>query len=307
MPFREHSQDPATADIFGLPLTHAYPLHVSESPQPPILLKAVDYISFPRVIGELLRVDPQFSNVEYTADFPKQRPNAPLIAYRLLRRTPGMNGVERYKPRLRFWFTNEDLTITEIWSQWMSCLYQFDICASSSDEADDLVYKFDTFLRNNVGKLLALGASEVVFEEQLEDALLPNTEDIVVRSIRWLARLEQMEFRNEQSLSQVNIRVFEPSTEDYEPVVRQDTIDIPDQLVQTYITQIEFVSDYSPSGIARTMDYVPNVDFLVVYDTRTNKTMIKWLEPGKRPAPGTTYYVRYLHWTAFARLRVPFF
>ncbi len=283
-------------------------LHESIPTVPPFLLKIVDYISFPRVLGELMKMDPQFAGVNYTEDFPTvPRPEVPLISYRLIKRVPGMDKVETRKPRFRFSFKNEDGTMTEIWSQWMSCIYQFDCIASTSQEADDLVYKFDWFIRNNVGIFLSMGASEVVFEEQLEDHLLPQTQDLVVRSIRWLARLESLEYRNVQVIDQVALTVFEPQEDAYETIVRGPDTSTPDYLQQTFISNIVCVSDPSPSGIARTRDYFPNVDFITFYHPDTHKTALQWLPQGKSPSPGATYYVRYLHWTAFARLRIPYF
>jgi hypothetical protein len=307
MPDVGFPNDPFQNDVENFHRPHTWNLHASVPPVAPYLLKIVDYVSFPRILGQLIRLDPQFENVKYTEDLPHDGPNTPVIVYRMVRRTPGMDKVETRKPRLRFWFRNEDNTITEIWSQWMTCLYQFDCCASSSQEADDLVYKLDWFIRNNVGIFLGMGASELVFEEQLEDALLPKTGDVVVRSLRWMARLESLEYRNTQVLSQVNIRVFEPQEEAYETLIRGADTDTIDELQQTYIANIAFVSDPIPSGTARTQDYYPGVDFLVLYNSQTQKTALKWQEAGRRPAPGATYYVRYVHWTAFSRLRVPYF
>lgn len=301
--------DPFDEDLEVFHRPHTWNMHISVPPVAPYLLKIIDYISFPRVLGQLLRLDPQFSGVEYTEDFPKDKPNTPLVIYRLVKRIPGADKIETRKPRVRFWFKNEDNTITEIWSQWMTCIYQFDCCASSSKEADELVYKLDWFIRNNVGTFLGMGASEVVFQEQLEDALLPNNLDMVIRSIRWMARLESLEYRNTQVLSQVNIKVFEPQEETFEVVVRGPDTDTIDELQQTYIANICFVSDPSSgsTSIARTQDYVPGLDFLVLYNEQTQKTAFKWQEAGRKPEPGATYYVRYVHWTAFARLRVPYF
>jgi hypothetical protein len=307
MPDHGFTGDPYSPDVGAIHKSHTWNLHMSVPPVAPYLLKIVDYISFPRILGQLIRLDPQFENVEYTEDFPRDRPNTPMIVYRMIRRVPGMDKIETRKPRLRFWFRTEDNTITEIWSQWMTCIYQFDVCASSSQEADELVYKLDWFIRNNVGVFLGMGASELVFQEQLEDQLVPNTTDVVTRSIRWMARLESLEYRNTQVLNQVNIRVFEPQEEAYESMVRGADTDTIDELQQTYIANIACVSDPSPSGTARTQDYVPGVDFLVLYNDQTQKTALKWQEAGRKPAPGSTYYVRYTHWTAFARLRVPFF
>jgi hypothetical protein len=273
----------------------------------PFLIKNIDHHTFPQVVGELVRTDPQFEGVLWTADFPKQRPETPTIAYRLKSRVPGLDRTETRKPRHRWEFRNEDGTITEMRGQIMDCVFQFDVCCTSAHEANELVWKLDTFIRQNVGVFKAMGAREVLFEEQLEDALLPRTDDIVTRSLRWRAILEIIESRNVSALNEVRVRVLSPQEEADETVVRGSDFDTLDPLAQTFISKIIYVSDTSPSGIARADDYIPGLDFHVIYDPPTNKTYLKWIEAGRHPEPGATYYVRYLHWTAFARLTVPFF
>ena len=219
-----------------------------------------------------------------------------------------MDGVATRKPRLRFWYKNdEDQTMLEVWSQWMTCIYQFDCVASTSQAADDLLYKLDWFIRNNVGIFLSMGASELVFQEQLEDVLLPKTDDLIVRSIRWMARLENLEYRTDPLINQATIRVFEPTEIAIESVVRNSDQNTPDELQQTFISDILIVSDPSPSGIALTTDYVPNVDYLILYNRETHKTALQLLEAGKNPAFGATYFVKYAHWTAFSRIRLPYY
>lgn len=288
---------------------HTWNLHSSVVPITPFLLKPVDYISFPRILGEFVKVDPQFTGVLYTEDFPTAtRPQTSMVTYRLIKRVPGMDKIATRKPRLRFSYKNDDQTIIEIWSQWMTCIYQFDIIASTSQEADDLLYKFDWFIRHNVGVFLSMGVSELVFEEQLEDHLLPNTEDLIVRSIRWLARLENLEYRTTPVFNQAIIRVFEPQEQAVEALVRGPDLKTVDALKQTFVSAIAFVSNPASGGTeGMTSDYSPNVDFLILYNSDTHTTALQWLEPGRNPAPGATYYVRYSHWTAFSRLRVPYY
>ncbi len=274
------------------------------------LFKYIDHITFPRVIGEIVRNDPTLGNkgrgVAYGTAYPKIQGECPAIVYRLIRRTPGMDGVETRKPRLRHSVRNEDGSITEIWSQWMTCLYQFDVCAETVEQVEDLLYQFDRLIRDNVGLFLSLGASEVVFEEQLIDQTLPLTLDVPSRSLRWLARLEYLEHRTLSPIDQIRIRTFYPQQEDYERVVRGATTADRDVLAQTYVSQVLHVSDTdSPSGIARDDDYVEGVDFEVQYNAKTGQVALSWLEPGKRPAPGQAYYVRFLHWTAFSTLYLP--
>jgi hypothetical protein len=269
------------------------------------LLKYLDYLTFPKAIGEVVRDTADFAGVQYVRDMPREPAAVPAIAYRLVSRVPGMDGIETRKSRLRFAFPNEDSSVTEVWSQWMTCTYQFDVCHHTGPEVDDLGQQFDRLLRDSVGLFLKLGVSEFVFDEQVEDHLLVPSKGISVLSLRWTARLENLEFRTSPTIQSLRLRVFQPQAEDVEAVVRGDSVENADSLHQTFISAVMIVSDPSPSGIARLSDYLQGVDYVVLYDPVTAQSALRWLDPGKRPSPGSTYYVRYLHWTAFSRLSIP--
>jgi hypothetical protein len=273
-------------------------------PDPP--LKFVTYVTFPKIIGEILRNDSEWgSEFRYTNVFPKTPAEVPCVVYNMIRRVPGMDGIETRAPRIRQEIINEDGSWLQIWSQWMTCLFQFDCCAESRTEAEDLAYRLDAKIRESKGVLLQLGVSEMWFDEQLRDDVLPRIEGVETSSLRWGARLDQIEFQTWPGIQEVRCRVFSPQADAVEALVRGSDLKTKDALAQTHISKIIYVSDPSPSGIARTDDYFPDVDFEVFYDFRRGKTALLWLEPGKRPAPGATYYVRYLYWNAFTELHLP--
>lgn len=269
------------------------------------LEKIVDHVTFPRCVGEYVRNDFAFNGVRYTNVFPTEESEVPCIVYRLIRRIPGMEGVETRKPRLRFVYQNDDGTINQVFGQWMTCIFQWDCCALSTVEAEELVENLDSLLHSSVGTFLNLGVSEMVFEEQLEDNLLQRSDNIKIRSLRWLVRTERREVKTSPTINSMRVTCFFPQEETYEQLTRNSSILDPDVLATTHISNIIVVSDPSPSGIARTQDYILGVDFEYFYDPVTQRTFIVWLEPGKRPEPGAVYYVRFNHWTAFSTLHLP--
>lgn len=292
------------------------PHHDWHAPKRARLLKYVDHLNFPRVVGELVRNDSEMKRCSYSAAFPKtETDDLPRIIYRLNRRTPGLDRQETYKPRLRYSFSNDDGTLTEIWAQWMTCIFQFDVCAGSAEEADELVWKLDCLLRNSVGVFLSLGAREMTFDEQLQDSTLPDMPGAVTRSLRWQVILEALESRTLPTLQEVRVRTFLPQEEAEEVVERGNYEDDPDLdvLAATFIGDVYHVNDeVSPATTASdgTLtregdDYVQGVDFKLLYDPKSAKSAIRWLEAGKRPAPGATYYVRFSHWTAHNTLYLP--
>jgi hypothetical protein len=269
------------------------------------LFQFVDHSNFAEKLGGLLREDPDFRGVKYGKAFPRNREETPTIRYRLIHRVPGIEHIERRKPRLRLEVIDESGKIVQVWSQWMTCVYQWDVCTSSLEEADEILDKFDRFLRASVGRLLEMGARDFIFDEQVVDEMLPKTKDVETRSLRWVAYLHQIEARVVDPIDQFRIRVLESHIEDVQAVIRGADLMVPDGLNQTYISDVLLLSDPSPSGIARTQDYLPDIDYITIYDPANNKTWIQWIEAGRKPAPGATYYVRYLYWDNWSRLSLP--
>lgn len=269
------------------------------------LFQFVDHSNFGEEIGNLLREDPDLRRVAYGKVYPKKAEECPAIRYRLLHRVAGIDNIERRKPRLRLETPDGEGRTLLIYSQWMTCVYQWDVCAASLEEADEIMDKFDRFLRASVGTMIKRGARDFIFDEQIVDELLPKTHDVEARSIRWVAYLHHLEAQIVHPIEQIRVRVLESQVEDIQAIVRGASIDAPDGLDQTYISHLILISDPSPSGIARTQDYLPEVDYSTIYDPANNKTWIQWIEAGRKPDPGATYYVRYLYWDAWSRLSLP--
>ena len=307
------------------------PTEMVPEPPKPHLLKTVDHISFPRVVATLIKNDPDLKHCSVSASFPKAEvEDLPRIVHRLVRRTPGMAGksgvLEPYKPRLRHEYPNEDGSVTQVWSQLMTCLFQFDVCAATAEEADELVYRLDWLLRHSVGVFLQLGAREMTFDEQLQDGLLPDIRPVEVRSIRWQVILEAIESKALPSIQEVRVRTFLPQEEAEEGIVRgashqedpQNVHPDIDVLSQTHVnhlyhvhseptTPLSFLGEATATGTEDTAQdtYQEGVDFLILYDHRSGQTALQWTQAGRRPAPGATFYLRYSFWTAHSTLYLP--
>lgn len=270
------------------------------------LLKYVDHITFPMMLGQIVRRDPTLSRIKWTAEYPTEPAECPVMVYTLLSRTPGLGGVETFKPRVRYSYTTSDGTRVNVLGQWMTCIFRFDCCANTAQEADSILFQLENLIRNSVWEFQQLGVKEILFQEQLSDMLLPRDEKrIITRSMNWMVQLEYLDVRTTPSIKDIRLQVMLPKAEFVDTVVRGRSLLETDTLSQTYIMQILAVSDPHDDGVAREQDYIEDVDFVVLYNPKTALTDIAWLEPGKRPAPGSTYYVRYLHWTAFSSLFIP--
>lgn len=255
--------------------------------------------NFPEVIGSLIRAEPSLAKVGFAVGRPKSESATPHIYCRRVRRVPGMDRVETRSARLRDSWQREDGTVTELYSQWMTCVFQFDICAHSGLEAEELATRFESLLKAARGQLFELGLSELRFEEELEDHLLERTKDIEVRSLRYLVRFDDVDVRTLPAIESIKLRVLLPFEEDYEAVVRGADLDTADLLSRPYIAELLQVSNASASGFARDDDYLLGIDFIILHDFINHRSALQWLKPGKRPAAGATYYVRYRYWSVF--------
>lgn len=269
------------------------------------LVKYLDHLSFPKVVGELVRNDSSFDGVTYSALRPKTKAEAPHISYRLISRVPGVDSLETRGGRPKAEYTNEDGSVTVVTTQAETCVFQWDVSAHTSEEADEILFRLERLIRDNQGLFQSMRAQHVLFQEQLLDDLVPNTNDLEMRSIRFLAVLQSVRLSNYSPINEVRIRTFLPQEEDYEAVVRGSGEF--DYLTTRFISTLHAVCDDSPEGFARgESDYVEGLDYEILTDERTGAHAIRWLPPGKRPETGATYYLRFHHWTAFSTVAVPF-
>ena len=256
-------------------------------------------------MDEIFRNDPDLASIPVGAERPKERASVPRICCSLVHRTPGIGAVEALKPRRRGEWTNDDGSITTLSAQWMTCIYQWDCYAEDSVEAERLVRLVDERLTDSVGLLISIGAKDFRFEEELKDHLLQVTDGIECRSIRWRAELEKRSYETDPAIREILVRVLLDMGTDYEAVTRGADATIPDLLTRKFISRIWHVSAASPSGIARTDDYVEGLDWVPAYDRKRNETRIWWTDVGKKPNPGDIYYVRYSYWNNFFRMPLP--
>jgi hypothetical protein len=288
----------------------------------PRLLKYIDHVTFPKVVGEIVRHHPVLKRLTYAEEHLAQDQvrDLPRLVWRLKRRTPGKQGLEPYKGRLRpdSTWRNDDGTFSQLYAQYMTCLWQFDVVAGSGAEANELLQEFEHAMLESLPLFKQLGMDDLLFDEQLEDDLLRPTGDAQIRSIRFRTFMEQIRIRTLGGIDEVRIRVFEPQEESWETVVR-GTGDY-DVLSQTHIAEVLCVADAQPDGIARAAapvyyaeeslhndpaEYVVGTDYVVLHDPNEAKAAIQWLPPGRKPVTGASYDVRYLFWTAFATLYLP--
>lgn len=271
---------------------------------PDLPYNPIDALELPRYIGSLIRDHADFQNIRYSRARPKERSQVPCITYTLVSRTPGHQGIEKYGARLRGYLPADGDHVVHVHGQLMTCVYQWDCYANTGEEADEVAWKLDWFLHSAVPHLLDRGVIAAVFDEELQEGLLNASRDFEMKSLRWVILLEHLRTKATPVIRNILLRVLSPQLEETETLLRNSGVETADHLAREKISHIICISDYSPSGIAREFDYVEGVDYLVWQDPLRKRTSIQWLEPGKRPADGATYYVRYLYWAPGPTLSV---
>lgn len=266
--------------------------------------KYITHVNLPHFIGELVRSEPAFDNVKYVGAFPHDLAVCPCIQWERVSRVPGSQNIETLKPRHRETIDVGGGALLDISSQWQTTVMQFNICATSSEEAEDLSSIFENFLDNNIGNLLENGISFFTFQEELKDYMLPKSEGVHTRSLRYIARTEKLFFDSNHAIEEIRLRVFENLEEDVNTITRGSTPY--DTMEDLFIGSIVAVTTESPSGIARDAYYVLGLDYLIIKDPITHQTAIWWTDAGRHPSPGELYYVRYYKWAGFTRMYIPY-
>ena len=273
------------------------------------VLQYITNRNFGDILGHLLRKDTTFKGVRFTQVHPKIEGEVPCIVWRRIRRTPGVEGVEQYGGRIRREIKFADSNqVTSVYSQWHTSIYQFDCCARSSTEAENLLSNFEDFMEYSKGLLISLGLNKLYFDEELKDDLLPGTRDVEVRSIRYLTVLERLSKETHPVMEQVLIRIISDISFTNEEVTRSsDPDDLSDVLLQTFITSVHIVANPSTTGIALQRDYYEGVDYTLSFDNDTKLTKISWTHAGKKPAAGAIYIVTYRFWSGNPNIKIPIF
>lgn len=231
--------------------------------------------------------------------FSQARPVGPItdptIVWHIVRRLPGREGLERLKARHRITIpTIDGVTETDIWAQWHTTWYQFDIYHLSDPKVDELSLEFEELIFSMGSWLKKAGVIEFLFDEEVEDSLLQGSQkSVFVRSLRYMCILEVKHPIENPILQQAWIRLLTDRIykEDI-PVVRNLNSD-QDLIPDTWPDTIFHVDKIPQGTLNASGDYLPNIDYVASEVDISGKAFIQWKKGMARPAPGSTYYITY--------------
>lgn len=253
----------------------------------------------PLIIWDIVETHWSDRDVEFTENSPRSDVERPTIVWKIYRKVPGKDGVETLKARVRTSTKTEDgLNIVEQSAQWMTIIYQFDIFHTSNQEVNILTEEFEDLLFSSTPTIKKLGASEFIFDEQLEDREVGGFEkqDIYKRTLRYRCILERKFIRVAPTIQQIWIS---PATQSKlvsnESIVRSPNSN-KDRISNTWVTTVRYAAVIQQINLEDVGTYLQGVDFNIVkpslYDGRS---YIEWVSGMAHPSPNETYYISYVH------------
>lgn len=266
-------------------------------------------VQLPRVIWKLIQPVFDRYRVSFERAFSPSQARAPVIVCSLLSRTPGGKTGEVYKPRLRATTVSSDgNNIVEYWGRGFTCTYRFDVVSHIPDEVDALIDNLEDMLETITPDLQRLGVQEWYFLDQSGPRLLEaRGEQLYVQSLTYQAIMDRVTRRILPMIRAVQSAVGTLDRIEVDlPVVRgsgdRDVLLHPSGSPLKHVIQVIYASDetglWEKYGGRDGTDipleariYVPGVDFIPEFGEALERTVLIWTDVGRRPSPGSTYYV----------------
>lgn len=160
--------------------------------------KSATFDDFTSLIYQLLKVA---WGSEWSEKFMHAFPNGtdpanvdlPIITYYSKRKKPGIvgKGTQEIKPRFRSYHDHEGKMIN-VYAQVFDHQVVFEIFEETNAKADQLAEKFEEFMMTYTGYFMQNGVQQIIFLEQTDEtASMEWSDSAVVRSYRYLVRLEK--------------------------------------------------------------------------------------------------------------------
>ena len=255
------------------------------------LVNRVTTYSLPEVIWELVQPHFEDEGIMFTEEYPEKQLDGVTIVWRVFSRTPGKEGVEELKPRLRLQYRNNQRDVIQQWEQYQTTIYQFDVFGLSSKSANQALETLEYALFNAVPELQNRGVEYFGFHQQLQDDSLLELRQprMIIRSIRYLCVMSNLYVRTEPAITQADINLKLGEWVDTIEMTRGT--ETYDEVPTQYVTQV--VKVYCGFGVDY-FEYVAGKDYSwYPYGGGTSK--ILWYQSGARPSSGAPYSVQIVY------------
>jgi len=262
----------------------------------------ISVYTVPLLIWDVLENSWGPKRVEFTQAFPTEKMiGGPRIVWKVYRRIPGREGLETLKPRARTATrsaANPDAYI-DVWGQWHTVIYQFDIFATDNNTANDLVVQFEDLMFQITSTLKSAGVIDWFFDEQLIDTETQATfsQQLCRRTLRYRCILDKRYTRQLPSFKSIWIRPIAGDILVTNEEVTRSTVagQTYDALANSWVSSILAVDIVPVTSTASSGCYFENVDFVFEVDLTLGEGRISWISGAKHPQPTEKYYVTYTY------------
>ena len=264
--------------------------------------------SLPRFMQEVILTAWKGQDTAVKQQGIKENITGPTVTWRLIRRLPGRDGIERHGARQRAVVSSKDFN-QEVnrYAQWNTIWYEWAAWSTTPEAADNLADRLESTLMGLAPLLSSLGVVNYYFDEESQEITdyEVKEDDIHVRRMRYVAVLERTYEINSPVLRSVFLRtIYNPVRVDSAAVTRGTTL--PDTLANKWIDVIYAVSAHFLHNASLTVSdltnanppiYVNGLDY-TTSSLSDGTCLINWTPGMASPSAGSTYYVTYDYFTA---------
>ena len=266
-------------------------------------------VELPKVIWRMIQPVFDRYGVIFERAFSPSQARSPMIVCWLVSRTAGGKTGEVFKPRLRATTVSSDgNSIVEYWGRGFTCTYRFEVVSRIADEADRLADNLETMLDHVTPELQRIGVQEWYFLDQSGPRLIEaSREQLYAHTFTYQAIMDRVSRRVLPMIRAVDLAVgvTDRVVSDI-AIVRgsgdQDLIVDANGDPIKNIVRVIYASDeqqlWQKYGGRDGTDipleariYVPGIDFLPQFGDGLESTVLLWTDVGRRPSPGSVYYV----------------
>lgn len=264
--------------------------------------------SLPRFMQEVIITAWKGQDTAVKQEGLKEVITGPTVTWRLIRRLPGRDGVERHGARQRAVTPGKDSN-QEInrYAQWNTMWYEWTAWATTPEAADDLADRLESTLMGLAPLLSSLGVINYYFDEESQEITdyEVKEDDIHIRRMRYVAVLERTYEINSPVLRSVFLKtLYNPTRVDSTSITRGTTLTdtLPNKWLNTlYAVSAHFIHNASLTTAdltnANPPIYVNGIDY-TISSLSDGTCFIHWIPGMASPSVGSTYYVTYDYFTA---------
>ena len=254
--------------------------------------------TFMRKLLIILGMQPALKNVVLTQDYPQTIEEAPRVVWSLEGRESGIEGRNRKGPYMSETWPTDNGCILEKWVQPQSFQISFECFGTTPDECERIKDFIEMFIVRNPYSWASSGARQFFFNSEgshSRTVLGGAAQPLDKRTLHYWGAMDAIYINQVDRIGTIEVlNTTSNASVLTVPIVRgldgsmADIFPIPGPLVLLFLhDRVDRMS----------LDYLPNTDYTFVIDREKLglRFYLNWINQGRNPLPGSTYYATYLH------------